>query len=339
MGNATPTTSATRVGVADDEFATLYRSSLSHLVGFFRAKGIGHEEAADLAHETVLRTLLHLKRHGRTRDDIGPLTRTIARNLLIERIRKAGPKVLSLSDEMDAPDEAPGPSDLALQAERQAAVRAAMTSLTPRHRRVIELWMQGLSPADIARELGIKRNAADAILHRARRTLASRLGPKALWGGIVLAWLRTKTQVKHSTQALASWSPDSAALAPTGVAVATVGLVAVLGFSGGTSGATPGVPAAPANRITVQTGSDATPGDVRSVVDRAGEVVTDATSALTPTKKVSVGLGPKRNNASTVGVDVEFVRDPEDRGLLGPLIEGLTVSACRATTGCLVSGR
>jgi RNA polymerase sigma-70 factor (ECF subfamily) len=217
-----------RTRMTDEDFASLYRARLGHLEGFFRAKGIGAEEASDLAHETVLRTILHLKRHGRSQEDVAPLTRTIARNLLVERLRRRGPLTVSLSDEIDAPDDSPGPSELAIQSERREAVRAAVSSLSPRHRRVIELWMQGRSPAEIARVLGIKRNAADAILHRARRTLASSLGPKALWGSVVLAWFRMRAGTKHAAHTLAAWSPDSAAVAPVGVSIATVGLAAVL---------------------------------------------------------------------------------------------------------------
>jgi RNA polymerase sigma factor (sigma-70 family) len=213
---------------ADEAMGDLYAGQLRHLSGMFRSKGVPPEEARDLAQETVLRTLQHLKRHGRTREDIGPLTRTIARNLLVERIRRTAPVTVSLSDEVDAPDEAPDPSEIALQSERREAVRAALGSLTPRHRRVIELWMQGQSPAEIARELGIKRNAADAILHRARRTLASRLGPKSLWSGIGLLWFRFKTNARSAADAVTSWAPDPVNLAPAGISLATVGLAAIL---------------------------------------------------------------------------------------------------------------
>lgn len=243
-GSSTSDGAIERVHVSADEFAALYRDRLTHLASIFLAKGVGREEANDLAQETVLRTLQHLKRHGRTREDIGPLTRTIARNLLVERLRRAGPAIVSLTEEVDAADDAPDPSEMALERERRDAVRAALRSLTPRHGRVIELWMQGRTPADIARELGIKRNAADAILHRARRTLASRLGPKALWAGVAVLWLRFKSASRNAATSLASWSPDSAAFAPAGVSLATVGLAAVLTI------ASPGVDAAKTASLT-----------------------------------------------------------------------------------------
>jgi RNA polymerase sigma factor (sigma-70 family) len=236
-----------RTDVGQDELATLYRERLSHLVAYFRSKGIGREESRDLAHDTVLRTLLHLKRHGRTRDDIGPLTRTIARNLVVERIRRSGPAVVPLSDDVDAPDDAPEPFEVALTNERREAVRAALASLTPRHRRVIELWMQGRSPSEIARELGIKRNAADAILHRARRSLASRLGPRALWGGVVVLWIRFRTASREAANRLAAqlaaWSQQSPSLTAASVSLATAGLAAVIAIGGSAPAVTPSHPA------------------------------------------------------------------------------------------------
>jgi RNA polymerase sigma factor (sigma-70 family) len=80
-----------------------------------------------------------------------------------------------LADAASVKDDALAPDELAVVAEQRRAVREAVVSLSPRYRRVIELSMRGLGPAEIGRAFGIKRNAADAIIHRARRALASKL--------------------------------------------------------------------------------------------------------------------------------------------------------------------
>ncbi len=321
----------------DQDFGAHYKARLSHLVGFFRAKGISHDEAADLAHETVLRTLVHLKRHGRTKEDIGPLTRTIARNLLIERVRRAAPAVVSLDGEIDAADDAPDPSELALQSERREAVQAAMAALTPRHRRVIELWMQGRSPAEIARELGIKRNAADAILHRARRTLASRLGPRALWGGVVLAWVRVRTQTRSAAHSLASWSPDSQILAPAGVSLATVGIAAVLSLTG---------PVADAPSLPTDIG-DATPtastgpprAAVKDSVAKVTRTATDVAETAADVPEYAVrNVGPAIDNPATVGkeeglLDLSYDPDKHGAGALDNLLEP-AFQSCALSGAC-----
>ena len=91
--------------------------------------------------------------------------------------------------------------------------------------------MEGRTPSEIARELGIKRNAVDAILHRARRSLAAKLD-----GGGVLGRLRT-VRVPHPVpraprdDAVTSVDPSGQA-APAGLAFATMGMAAVLSLSG-----------------------------------------------------------------------------------------------------------
>jgi RNA polymerase sigma factor (sigma-70 family) len=206
-----------------DGYPTLFRG----LFLTFRSRGVGREEAQDLAQETIVRTLVHLRRHGRSAVDLGPLVRTIGRNLFIERIRRAKPEVVELSDTIV--DDAPEPQELVVQSEQREEVRTALRSLTTRHRHVVELWMQGLTPGQIARELGIKRNAADAILHRARRRLASLLEESR--GAFVLIGVpiaRLRVAFRSAAQSLASVSPGSVALAPAGLSLATVALAAML---------------------------------------------------------------------------------------------------------------
>jgi RNA polymerase sigma-70 factor, ECF subfamily len=215
-----------RPGIELDGYPTLFRD----LVATFRSRGVGREESQDLAQETILRTLVHLRRHGRSADDLGPLVRTIGRNLFIERIRRAKPEVVELSDTIE--DDSPEPADLVVESERRQQIYAALQSLTPRHRRVVVLWMQGLTPGQIARELGIKRNAADAILHRARRRLASVLeGDRGALAVVGLAGVRIRFVARRAIDAVGSF--DSGGLltnAATGLAA--VGIAVVLSAGG-----------------------------------------------------------------------------------------------------------
>ena len=315
----------------DDDFAGAYPSTLHGLVGYFRAKGLSAEDARDLAHETVLRTLVHLKRHGRTRSDLGPLTKTIARNLLVERIRRATPAMVPLSEATEVVDDAPEPADHALAAERREAIRNALGALTPRHRRVVELWMQGRTPAEIAQELGIKRNAADAILHRARRSLAARLGPRALWGAVVLAWLRARSSFREGAQALAPYSPASAAVAPAGISLVAAGLAAMLSFG------TPSPSDATPKQMNVSSADVApAPSGERAAVERSavGDIVAPSATVAAPIeraeKELAIGVGAtdeEEDAPVTVGVTLRPDEDGE-RGKIGPMIEGLMTDAC-----------
>jgi RNA polymerase sigma-70 factor (ECF subfamily) len=208
--------------------APAYPQLLSALSGWFRSRGVPAEESKDLAQETILRTLIHLKRHGQRGDDLKPLVFTIARNLLTERARRGVGNVVTLSDDIDVADPSPTPLDTVMAGEERTAVGAALASLGSRHRRVIELWMRGDTPADIARTLGIKRNAADALLHRARRRLASVLRESGqAFGGFLGLWaLRFRRAAVMISQ-----NDPGALLAQAAGAVAAVTMAGVIATS------------------------------------------------------------------------------------------------------------
>ncbi|MEX2392908.1 MAG: sigma-70 family RNA polymerase sigma factor [Actinomycetota bacterium] len=310
-----------------------YQSSLGHLVALFRARGISIDEAQDLAHETILRVLIHVKRHGRARDDLGPLARTIARNLMVERLRKGSIPTVALSDAHDVIDDAPEPSEIAVDVERREAVREALRTLSPRHRRVVELWMQGLTPADIARELGIKRNAADAVLHRARRTLATKLrSAQGAFGAFGVISINLKRAMRRIGEFGTMFDP-STSIAGAATTLAAVGIAAVL--SGPPSATSPALrePATSVERamtgtaergsstVTTSGGFDA---GVAPIGDQEGpEVEADVqehrASAETRSKNPATG------EESEIGVDIYHLRE-QDRGISGPLLDDVTGS-------------
>ncbi len=213
--------------VAED-LGTSYPSLFRELTAVFRARGLEPEEAGDLAQDSLLRTLIHLKRHGKTQPDLRPLAHTIAKRLYVERGRRARPRFVELPEAEHLADPEPEPVEQLVTLEERRDVRDALRSLAPRHKRVVTLWMSGLRPAEIARELGIKRNAADALLHRARRQLATKLDPsRATLGLFGLAILRLRLGVRRLIDGVASIDPSgSVTQAATGIA--TIGAVAVL---------------------------------------------------------------------------------------------------------------
>jgi RNA polymerase sigma factor (sigma-70 family) len=245
---------------------TAYQADKGRLVAFFRARGLSPAESEDLADETVLRTLIHLKRHGRTQEHLGPLTKTIARNLLIERRRKTSTvTVVPLAEHHEVPDETLDPYERAAESERREAVRNAVRTLSPRNRRVVTMWMAGKSPGEIARELGIKRNAVDAILHRAKRGLASRLGPRTLWGLAGLAVLRVRTGVRDGFRLASSYMSSSTAASDAAMSLAAVAVAAAI--SAASSGSAPVAPPMPTADVSTPGAAVDARGDAASAVD------------------------------------------------------------------------
>ncbi len=208
---------------ASTAIASSYEELTGALAGWFRGRRVLPEESKDLAQETILRTLIHLKRHGARSEDLKPLAFTIARNLLAERARRSNGIVVTLTDEVDVPDPEPSPLDRLLEREERSEVSRAVASLASRHRQVIELSMRGDTPADIARKLGVKRNAADALLHRARRRLAVTLESSRGSLGAVLGLLPLRLRLLARRAAGAFSSMDPAAQ----IASAAAGLTAV----------------------------------------------------------------------------------------------------------------
>lgn len=211
-----------------------YPQLLPALSGWFRGRGVPFEESKDLGQETIVRTLTHLKRHGQRGDDLKPLVFTIARNLLAERARRHTAHVIALNEHIDVADPAPTPLEQVVEGEQRTSVVEALGSLAPRHRRVIELWMAGDTPAEIASSLGIKRNAADALLHRARRRLAALLRETGTGAPSVLGlWrLRMRDATRRLAVAVGYFDPMT-------VVGQAVGVVAVFSIAGALGVAAP----------------------------------------------------------------------------------------------------
>lgn len=314
----------------DDDFTSSYRSSLGRLVGFFRAKGVPRDEAADLANETMVRMLVHLKRHGRDRTDLGPLVRTIARNLLIERVRKQAPVIVPLGDDIDVADDGLEPADQFLASERRDAVRKAIHSLSPRHRHVVGLWMEGRTPADIARELGIKRNAVDAILHRARRSLAAKLDGGGILGVFGLVGLRLRLLARRVSDAVVSLDP-SGQTAPTGLVVATMGMAAVLTFSSpATAASTAPSVAAPASAGQALKDVTKTANASDRPTATVGSAIADPSERIRTTSR-EFGTSIKTADGEEFGIGItERERNDGQPSLLGPILSKLvTDNMCR----------
>lgn len=133
--------------------------------------------AEDMAQEAFIRAFQRLDRYDPDRP-FGPWIRTVAANLCLNQLKRAGPVQVALEDERDQPLRAgPGGPEQQLQG-RQAVelMRAAIAELPPHYRAVIELrHYQEMSYAEIARSLGLPLSDVKSHLYRARRSLARKL--------------------------------------------------------------------------------------------------------------------------------------------------------------------
>ena len=136
-------------------------------------------EAEDLTQEAFVRAFQRLD-HFDVERPFGPWIRRVAANLCINRLQMSRDIGLCLDDESDEPVEAGSnnPETIQERIESAEALRAAVLSLPPAYRTVIELrHFHDLPYMEIADQLGIPLSAVKSHLFRARRLLAEKMRP------------------------------------------------------------------------------------------------------------------------------------------------------------------
>ena len=134
--------------------------------------------AEDLAQEGFIRAYQRLDRFDADRP-FGPWIRRVAANLCLNRLASTRGPILSLDDERDEAGLEPGPDPATAheQAAAAEALRAAIATLPPQYRAVIELrHFHDLSYAEIAAALGLPVSDVKSHLFRARKMLAAHAG-------------------------------------------------------------------------------------------------------------------------------------------------------------------
>lgn len=135
--------------------------------------GLGVAEAEDIVQETLL--ALHLKRQTWDEGEpVGPWIRAIARNKLVDALRRRGRRgaeidIDDLSEVLAAPAE-----DEASSIRRDVARH--LQALAPGQRNVVQaIAVDGISIRDTAQRLTMTEGAVRVALHRGLATLAVRL--------------------------------------------------------------------------------------------------------------------------------------------------------------------
>lgn len=173
-------------GRAADALAALYRDHARLVAGICRGMLRDPEEAADAAQQTFLaahRSLLG----GTTPQEPAAWLATIARNECRMRIRKRMAAPLTVLD-----PELDGRGDTTHQAAVERAsfseLREAVADLPERQREALLLReVQGLSYDEVARTMEVSPPSVEALLWRARKTVAERV---RFLPGVVVTWAK-----------------------------------------------------------------------------------------------------------------------------------------------------
>lgn len=142
-------------------------------------------EAEDVTQETMLRLwrLAPEWRQGEAR--VSTWAYRVATNLCTDRFRsRQRRRPVALDDAPDLPDPGLGADSRMIEADRQAALQAALSDLPDRQRQAVVLrHIEGLSNPEIAEVMGLGVEAVESLTARGKRALAAILsGRKAELG-------------------------------------------------------------------------------------------------------------------------------------------------------------
>ncbi|MEU2432724.1 MULTISPECIES: sigma-70 family RNA polymerase sigma factor [unclassified Streptomyces] len=144
---------------------------LSFLVGLTYGD---RQRAEDLLQETLLRAWQHPEAFEGPYESMRPWLFTVARRLAIDARRSRLARPTEIADGILA--ATPDPADATDRAVAALDVRAAVRSLSPEHRAVLEeIYFQGRSVAEAAQALGIPAGTVKSRSYHALRRLARSL--------------------------------------------------------------------------------------------------------------------------------------------------------------------
>lgn len=169
----------------------VYREYRTELTNY--AKSLGSPQPADIAHAAFTRLFARWDKTDTTRPLRAWLYNTV-RGLVADELRADGRERLyeptafddTIEDENMEPDEA------VIANERSWRVRAAVSSLRPRARRIVLLThVAGLTPKEVAARVGITADAVRATLRRTYPKLADQLKDllRAILPLVAFSWL------------------------------------------------------------------------------------------------------------------------------------------------------
>lgn len=169
----------------DAEAARLLSDRLLPRAYRHAARVIGDRaEAEDIAQEAMLRlwrAAATWQSNGSAR--VSTWLHKVVANLAVDRLRRAGRSV-GLNDGDDPVDDGPGAEARLQQADRMAALDAALSRLPERQRQAVVLrHIEGLSNPEIAEILEVGVEAVESLTARGKRALAAALeGKKEVLG-------------------------------------------------------------------------------------------------------------------------------------------------------------
>ena len=162
-----------------DAFSRLYEAYADRVYRYLLARTSRPSDAEELTSRTFLNALSHLDGYRGGGSNFGSWLMTIAHNLLANWYRERGrrPPTAPLEDALDVATSTPGPESSLETSEQIQRVRAAVRALSTDRQRMLALkYVEGLTNAEIGRQMGRTEGAVKTLHHRTLRQLQAALG-------------------------------------------------------------------------------------------------------------------------------------------------------------------
>lgn len=162
-----------------DAFAPLYQRYYRPVFGYCHRRLAHREAAADATSQTFAKALAGI--HGFRSGSVAAWLFTIARHVVIDTVRSRRFHI-DLAAAANVSDGQPLPEDEVIASDQQRALFAALRTLTPDQRHVVELRLSGLTSPEIATVLGLTTGAVKASQSRAYARLRTTLANEDIFG-------------------------------------------------------------------------------------------------------------------------------------------------------------
>jgi len=166
-----------RSGGSDEELGPWIAETVQRALAYAVTLVRNQAEAEDIVHDCYSRLLARSNVYDLPADGTKLLYKAIT-NACINWTQRRPPTVSLEAERRALADKPEGQPDIrAIQGELEAAVAEALAELPVAQRAIVELRSLGHSLAEAAEMLEVSHANARVLLHRARRTLATRLRP------------------------------------------------------------------------------------------------------------------------------------------------------------------
>lgn len=158
-----------------DAFGELYYRYKPEIVSFIRSRFRGDVTRAEDVVAQIFSNAFR-SRHRYREGNVRGWLYQIARNAVTDEFRRVRP-LIPLDDFNELVDREQGILEQMTAREAAEELRRAVAALPPPQDEILNLRMAGLTIPQIAKRLGISREAARSSMYRAFRKLRGELGP------------------------------------------------------------------------------------------------------------------------------------------------------------------